>query len=127
MVYFFSSRRRHTRCALVTGVQTCALPIFTIDSYYLSIGLDYGVLGFIAFYGMILYAIYVCVRIYLTVRDEEATIAAPLAMALGIYFIIKAVLSQPQNQPFLYILVGVAIALNYRFAAQRRTQIGRAH
>src|SRR3546814_2933789 len=27
MGYFFSSRRRHTRCALVTGVQTCALPI----------------------------------------------------------------------------------------------------
>src|SRR3546814_1244324 len=24
---FLSSRRRHTRCALVTGVQTCALPI----------------------------------------------------------------------------------------------------
>src|SRR3546814_8545937 len=28
IVFFFSSRRRHTRCALVTGVQTCALPIF---------------------------------------------------------------------------------------------------
>src|SRR3546814_7083883 len=27
-IFFFSSRRRHTRCALVTGVQTCALPIF---------------------------------------------------------------------------------------------------
>src|SRR3546814_10776336 len=27
MLFFFSSRRRHTRCALVTGVQTCALPI----------------------------------------------------------------------------------------------------
>src|SRR3546814_2214217 len=27
VVFFFSSRRRHTRCALVTGVQTCALPI----------------------------------------------------------------------------------------------------
>src|SRR3546814_1886775 len=26
-ICFFSSRRRHTRCALVTGVQTCALPI----------------------------------------------------------------------------------------------------
>src|SRR3546814_2433559 len=25
--FFFASRRRHTRCALVTGVQTCALPI----------------------------------------------------------------------------------------------------
>src|SRR3546814_1324370 len=27
LVFFFSSSRRHTRCALVTGVQTCALPI----------------------------------------------------------------------------------------------------
>ena len=26
--FFFSSRRRHTRCARVTGVQTCALPIY---------------------------------------------------------------------------------------------------
>src|SRR3546814_16457234 len=26
-LFFFSSRRRHTRCALVTGVQTCALPV----------------------------------------------------------------------------------------------------
>src|SRR3546814_8100313 len=29
VMFFFSSRRRHTRCALVTGVQTCALPIYT--------------------------------------------------------------------------------------------------
>src|SRR3546814_8665822 len=28
--FFFSSRRRHTRCALVAGVQTCALPICTL-------------------------------------------------------------------------------------------------
>src|SRR3546814_12713313 len=30
--FFFSSRRRHTSCALVTGVQTCALPILPHDS-----------------------------------------------------------------------------------------------
>src|SRR3546814_1897412 len=29
--FFFSSRRRHTRCALVTGVQTCALPISSVS------------------------------------------------------------------------------------------------
>src|SRR3546814_3950954 len=29
VLFFFSSRRRHTRCALVTGVQTCALPILS--------------------------------------------------------------------------------------------------
>src|SRR3546814_12285126 len=31
LLFFFSSRRRHTRCALVTGVQTCALPIFILS------------------------------------------------------------------------------------------------
>src|SRR3546814_13250900 len=31
--FFFSSRRRHTRCALVTGVQTCALPICWSSSF----------------------------------------------------------------------------------------------
>src|SRR3546814_7720283 len=44
--FFFSSRRRHTRCALVTGVQTCALPISiaqpATDPLYLDIALDAG-------------------------------------------------------------------------------------
>src|SRR3546814_9199081 len=31
--FFFSSRRRHTRCALVTGVQTYALPIYPAEGY----------------------------------------------------------------------------------------------
>src|SRR3546814_3702580 len=41
MLFFFSSRRRHTICALVTGVQTCALPIsllFLPQRSYLPIG-----------------------------------------------------------------------------------------
>src|SRR3546814_1494630 len=41
LICFFSSRRRHTRCALVTGVQTCALPIFS-DAHH-----EAGVLFFI--------------------------------------------------------------------------------
>src|SRR3546814_3314641 len=36
-VFFFASRRRHTRCALVTGVQTCALPIL---DFYLLLGFE---------------------------------------------------------------------------------------
>src|SRR3546814_8074471 len=41
--FFFSSRRRHTRCALVTGVQTCALPILsglTATGSTVIVGLD---------------------------------------------------------------------------------------
>src|SRR3546814_8777189 len=36
-IFFFSSRRRHTRCALVTGVQTCALPIYINDEFTASL------------------------------------------------------------------------------------------
>src|SRR3546814_4971649 len=36
--FFFSSRRRHTRCALVTGVQTCALPILRLAAILASGG-----------------------------------------------------------------------------------------
>src|SRR3546814_2322787 len=40
--FFFSSRRRHTRCALVTGVQTCALPIFQSQQYRILVEDAYG-------------------------------------------------------------------------------------
>src|SRR3546814_4136893 len=40
--FLFSSRRRHTRCALVTGVQTCALPICCGIAMTLSIDIGLG-------------------------------------------------------------------------------------
>src|SRR3546814_17963340 len=43
-VFFFSSRRRHTRCALVTGVQTCALPIYSFSGHQFD--LEQGVISF---------------------------------------------------------------------------------
>src|SRR3546814_1954207 len=50
IVFFFSSRRRHTRCALVTGVQTCALPIYDPDRPGINCA-ETGVMGALA--GMI--------------------------------------------------------------------------
>src|SRR3546814_15880977 len=41
-IFFFSSRRRHTRCALVTGVQTCALPIYPEFEYGGAADISYG-------------------------------------------------------------------------------------
>src|SRR3546814_5113880 len=42
---FFSSRRRHTRCALVTGVQTCALPILPKDGGRFDLPIALGILA----------------------------------------------------------------------------------
>src|SRR3546814_9885506 len=39
MICFFTSRRRHTRCALVTEVQTCALPILALNGATLAGGM----------------------------------------------------------------------------------------
>src|SRR3546814_16722886 len=44
-MFFFSSRRRHTRCALVTGVQTCALPISPAAAGRLVMHYDNGTLN----------------------------------------------------------------------------------
>src|SRR3546814_3498618 len=38
LFFFFSSRRRLTLCALVTGVQTCALPIFELPLLLTNLG-----------------------------------------------------------------------------------------
>src|SRR3546814_6397955 len=38
-MFLFSSRRRHTRCALVTGVQTCARPIYRLIRFATDRGL----------------------------------------------------------------------------------------
>src|SRR3546814_4650794 len=52
-IFFFSSRRRHTRCALVTGVQTCALPIsffcmlFATFSFVVTLSLECAFLTFL--------------------------------------------------------------------------------
>src|SRR3546814_7450691 len=53
LIFFFSSRSRHTSCALVTGVQTCALPIYPLAWQFtfllgLQSALAYGVLGWMA-------------------------------------------------------------------------------
>src|SRR3546814_11809689 len=49
LFFFFSSRRRHTRCALVTGVQTCALPIYTFGASRATVSLVFSAAGFLYF------------------------------------------------------------------------------
>src|SRR3546814_2308341 len=38
--FVFSSRNRHTMCSLVTGVQTCALPIFDFDFFAMPVAIE---------------------------------------------------------------------------------------
>src|SRR3546814_4791633 len=76
LFFFFSSRRRHTRCALVTGVQTCALPI-SRPLLLVPVGIVY----FLLYYGVFRFAI---LRFNLkTPGREDEPVGEEIAPAAG--------------------------------------------
>jgi hypothetical protein len=85
----------------------------TIDTYYLSIALDHGIIGFILYYGMFLLAIYKAARIAIFSEDRELSLAGPVAIALINFVVIKSVLSQQENHPLAFMMLGMVVALTY--------------
>jgi hypothetical protein len=95
--------------------------LLTIDTYYLSVALEYGVIGFIAFYGMILYSIYTAGRHALDDdnKDPEISFLAPASIALTAFFVIKSVYSEQNNHPLYFMVIGMVLALVYRLKAEK--------
>jgi len=95
----------------------------TIDSYYLSVLLDYGVLGFIVYYGLILYSSFAAGRRALTndSNDRDTQFLAAAAISLAAFFVIKYVYSEPNNHPFFFMVMGMVPALAWRLRAAQAT------
>lgn len=86
----------------------------SIDTYYLSILLEYGFVGFVVFYGIFIMATYyACREVY---RGEGAytSLLTPAAITLINFIIIKSVFSQEANHPLIFILLGMTVALVYK-------------
>lgn len=84
----------------------------TIDSYYLSVALEVGIFGFIAYYGAFMLSIWAGVRISLeATKNEQTAWLVPTTLALINYVVIKSVLSQQENHPIAFALLGLAMAL----------------
>lgn len=88
----------------------------TIDNYYLLVALDYGVLGFIFYYGAILVAIYGCVRygFVASPKTREHALLIPIGIALSVFFVIKAIFSQTHNHTLQFMLMGMVCAMIFR-------------
>lgn len=90
----------------------------TIDNYYLSIALDYGVLGFIAFYGIFLAAIVeatkAIIRTPAAVDDREKTLLIPLTVSVTVFIVIRGVLSQEDNHILAFAVLGMLLGMTYR-------------
>src|SRR3546814_4739483 len=78
LLFFFSSRRRHTRCALVTGVQTCALPIYANAPFLRSDEeqrLNRKALGFLA--GIVVLLVVAAIFVYNSATSGEEEVRKP--------------------------------------------------
>ena len=94
---------------------TNLLGTLTIDNFYLSIAIEAGVIGMIAYFAAFFVALFVGARTVLfTDLDEETAWLVPALLSIGNYVVIKAVLSQQDNQALAFAVLGMAVALIHR-------------
>lgn len=88
----------------------------TIDTYYLLIGLEYGVIGFLAYYGMFVIATIRAGKLALALPegDREVSLLVPLTVALTNFIIIKSIFSNEDNHPLAFMMLGMVFALASR-------------
>ena len=98
------------------GVTPGPLGIVTIDNYFLLVALDWGILGFIVYYGMIVMAVWAAGRQLATdrLRSREQAWLIPATIALVEFFVIKTIFSQTHNHKIEFMLLGMVCALLYR-------------
>jgi hypothetical protein len=97
--------------------------LLTIDTYYLLVALEYGVIGFIVYFGMILVSIYYASRSALVAPPEERefTFLIPAAVSLFNFLVIKSIFSQQDNHPLAFMLMGMIAALVFRIRTGNRS------
>jgi hypothetical protein len=90
--------------------------VITIDTYYMLIALEYGIIGFFLYYGAMAIAIWTAGRDAVTVSDRksEEMLLIPLVVAMTNFFIIKSVFSNDDNHPLVYMMMGMILALVWR-------------
>ena len=87
--------------------------VVTVDSYYITILMDYGLVGIFLFYGMFLRSIWRSGQIALADAERHNVLAATLAIFLAAFLATKSVLSQDATHPLIFMAVGAIVALSY--------------
>jgi hypothetical protein len=95
---------------------TIASGLVTIDSYYLTLAMEYGVFGLLLYVWSLAVGITIAIRLIMERgdKDREAGLILPATISLANFVVEKAVFSQPENHPLIYMLFGLITALAYR-------------
>lgn len=85
----------------------------SIDSYYIATLLDYGVIGFILFYGMLIIGAYTAVRLAVLGRSATSADAIVPAIILPLFIVVKGVFAQENEHAVFFMLLGLVAVLKY--------------
>lgn len=91
----------------------------SIDTYFLSVALEYGIIGFFVYYGMILSSIYYGTMELVKRGARAYGMLIPLCIAMTNFFIIKSIFSQQENHPLVFAIMGCLTAMVW----QSRTDV----
>jgi hypothetical protein len=95
--------------------------VLTVDSYFINLFLDTGILGFAVYIAFFLGSAWLAAReVVLSPGDREQRILMPLSVTLVGFVVVKAVLSQDANHPLMFFLTGAVAALIHRSRARQR-------
>jgi hypothetical protein len=100
------------QAAEVLGYKT-PMGYLTVDSYVITMLLDFGILGFLLFFGIIIYLVWDMVKLSI-IRATNYSLSVPLAALFAAELFVKLVLSQPDLIPLLSIFIAMAAALNHQ-------------
>jgi hypothetical protein len=91
-----------------------------IDSYYISVALDYGVLGvalYVAIFAIVIGSAVTTILRAPPTDDREAGLLIPLTTCLSAFLVIRGVFEQPDIHPMIFMMMGMVIALIARAKA----------
>lgn len=92
----------------------------TIDTYYLSLLLEYGFVGFLSFMVMFAWQAVYGLRMFLIADDGEESLVGPATIGLLNFVVIKSVLSSEFNMPLAFVFLGFLFAI----ALRQRARLG---
>ncbi len=95
----------------------------TIDTYYLSVMLDYGVLALPLFIAIFASPLYLAFKSAFRKIDHDVAMLVPFGIALFNLLVIKSVQSSESNLPVAFMLLGVCFALTARMYSNKAAEV----
>lgn len=96
----------------------------TVDSYFLQVGLDIGILGLLAYSSVLILSVYYAIKYSFTDagREKENSFLVPLAVCIINFIAIKFVFANDDNHPMIFMAMGIIAAIVYRIRSE--TEVG---